>query len=96
MKTITEKLLRIDHHACEEGYQWWLDHNKPTDVISTTKSLAQDNHFDWANWLIVRFMNHDQKIKYAIYAAEQVVSIYEKNIQMTIGHAKRFKLQKII
>jgi hypothetical protein len=75
---ITEKLLRIDNHACDSGYQWWLDNKKPSEGIPTLKKLIKDNHNDWANWLIVQLMNHDQKIRYAIYAAEQVINIYEK------------------
>jgi hypothetical protein len=75
---ITEKFLRIDNHACDEGYKWWLDNNNPTDVIATAKKLNSDDHNDWANWLLVRFMTHEQKVKYAIFAAEQVIDIYEK------------------
>jgi hypothetical protein len=75
---ITEKLLRIDYHACDSGYQWWLDKGKPSDGIPTLKQLINDNHNDWANWLIVRLMTRENKIKYAVYAAEQVISIYEK------------------
>jgi hypothetical protein len=75
---ITEKFLRIDNHACDRGYQWWLENDKPTDVIATAKRLNSDDHNDWANWLIVRFMTHEQKVQYAIFAAEQVIDIYEK------------------
>ena len=75
---ITEKLLRIDYHACDSGYQWWLDKDSPHDGIPTLKKLIKEDRNDWANWLIVRLMTHDQKVRYAIYAAEQVLSIYEK------------------
>jgi hypothetical protein len=75
---ITEKFLRIDNHTCDRGYQWWLENDKPTDVIATAKRLNSDDHNDWANWLIVRFMTHEQKVQYAIFAAEQVIDIYEK------------------
>ena len=75
---ITEKFLRIDNHVCDEGYKWWLYNEKPTDVIATAKKLNSEEHNDWANWLIVRFMSNEQKVQYAIYAAEQVIDIYEK------------------
>jgi hypothetical protein len=42
-------------------------------IKSKDKSNVQD-----CNWLIVRKMTHKQKIQYAIYAAEQVIEIYEK------------------
>ena len=75
---LTEKFLRIDNHACEEGYQWWLDNDQPSDLLPTLYKLTEDNHNDWANWVIVRFMTHEQKVQYAIFAAEQVIDIYEK------------------
>ena len=75
---ITDKFLRIDNHACDEGYKWWLDNEKPTDVISTAKKLNSEDHNDWANWLIVRFMSNEQKVQYAIFSAEQVIDIFEK------------------
>ena len=75
---ITEKFLRIDNHACDEGYKWWLSNEEPTDVIATAKKLNSDGHNNWSNWLIVRFMSHEQKVQYAIFAAEQVIDIYEK------------------
>ena len=75
---ITERFLRIDNHACDEGYQWWLDNEEPSDVITTAKKLNSDGHNNWSNWLIVRFMSHEQKVQYAIFAAEQVIEIYEK------------------
>ena len=40
--------------------------------------LIKVKRLDWANWLVVRLMNHEQQIQYAIYAAEQVIDIYEK------------------
>ena len=36
-----------------------------------------DDHFDYANWLVVNLMNRDQQIQYAIYAAENVLHIFE-------------------
>jgi hypothetical protein len=75
---ITDKFLRIDNRACDSGYQWWLENDKPTDVITTANKLNSEDHNDWANWLIVRFMTHEQKVQYAIFAAEQVIDIYEK------------------
>jgi len=52
------------------------------DNIDAIK-LIQDEiktkeHLDWANWLIVRIMEYKQYAAYAIFAAEQVINIYEK------------------
>ena len=45
--------------------------------LELIKKLAE-YRFDWANWLIARIMNKKQKVSYAVFAAEQVIDIYEK------------------
>ena len=47
------------------------------DTIKVLQGAMEINKFDWTNWLIVRLMNRKQKIQYAIFAAEQVIGIYE-------------------
>src|SRR3990167_4495114 len=42
------------------------------------KTMMKHDHHADANWLIVRFMSHKQKVQYAIFAVEQVLWIYEK------------------
>ncbi|AZF89938.1 hypothetical protein [Methanosarcina virus MetMV] len=92
---ITEEFLK-DIHPCDEGYQWWLNHGRPADSQATLETLIADEQENWANWLIVRLMNHKQKIAYAIYAAEQVISIYklkypdDNRPQKAIDAAKKF------
>jgi len=43
--------------------------------------MIKKKKLDWASRLIVRVMTRPQYLKYAIYAAEQVIDIYEKNNQ---------------
>jgi hypothetical protein len=62
--------------ACREGEEWFSAQTE-TDGIKVVKKLI-DVNINWANWLVVRLMTHKQKIQYAIYAAEQVIEIYEK------------------
>jgi hypothetical protein len=47
-------------------------------VVETIKHLIKEDKLDWANWLIVRTMKYKQYVSYAVYAAEQVIDIYEK------------------
>ena len=72
---ITDKWIK-NKRPCEEALKWW----DKTERNSTTilKNLIKEEHYDWANWFIVRLMTHDKKIRYAIYAAEQVIDIFEK------------------
>ena len=42
------------------------------------EKLIKEKHLDWANWTIVRVMDYKQYVSYAVFAAEQVIQIYEK------------------
>jgi len=78
MKTITKKFLE-SHNACQSGMEWVTD-NKLIGLSAKDflNKLIESDKLDWANWLIVRVMNKKQKVQYAIYAAEQVIDIFEK------------------
>ena len=73
---ITEKWLK-EQSACTEGTQWFLA-QKETDSVKVLRSLIKEGKLDWAHWTICRVFNRKQKIRYAIYAAEQVIDLYEK------------------
>jgi hypothetical protein len=62
--------------ACALGKKWFLA-QKETDSVKLVKILAKKN-YDWANWLIVRLMTHQEKIQYAVFAAEQELTVYEE------------------
>ena len=73
---ITEKWLK-EKQACPEGIVRFNAQDE-TDGIKIVKKLMPEKKLDWANWLIVRLMDYNQNVAYAIYAAEQVIDIYEK------------------
>jgi hypothetical protein len=78
MIKITKQFLR-KHDACTDGYKRFFElFPKGTDVLTGVKGLIKDDKLEWANWLICRCFNRKQKIQYAIYAAEQVLYIFEK------------------
>ncbi len=66
--------------ACPDSLVEFNAHPKKwsVDGISAVKKLIKLKKLNWANWLITRLLTHEQQIKYAIYAAEQVIEIYEK------------------
>ena len=72
---ITKKWA-ISNNACQGGVDWLLG-QKETDGEKLVAKVMSHN-LDWANWLVVRLMTHKQQIKYAIYAAKQVIDIYER------------------
>ena len=73
---ITKEWLE-EESACSEGKEWFLN-QKETEGKKVCLKLIKADKLDWANWLVVRLMNHNQQIQYAIFAAEQVIEIYEK------------------
>jgi len=74
-KITTEYLNKIN--ACKKGIEH-VSHYKNKETIAVLKYLIKDDKLDWASWLICRVFNKKQKISYAIFAAEQVIGIYEK------------------
>ena len=78
MENITKKWLQ-EKSACSEGVKWFLD--KRIEDISgdlLVDMLMNEDKFQWANWLIVRIMDYKQRVQYAVFAAEQVLDIFEK------------------
>jgi hypothetical protein len=63
--------------ACPNGIAWF-EKRDDVEPLAVLKALIADNKPDWANWLIVRVMTRPQYLAYAIFAAEQVIDIYEK------------------
>lgn len=74
MKITKEWLFK--KNACEEGQKWFFEQNE-TDLILVIKKLEKEGRWTWANWAIISAIENDNAIRYAIYAAEQVLHIFE-------------------
>jgi hypothetical protein len=61
---------------CQEALAMW--DRKVKDPIKILKWLIKIKKYDWANWFIVRVMEYKDYVSYAVFAAEQVIDIYEK------------------
>ena len=77
MKTITIEWLK-SKDACHDGLDWFVEQGKEVEPIPLLNLLIEENQLDWANWLIVRVMEYKQYVSYAVFAAEQVIDIFEK------------------
>ena len=75
---LTKQFL-TKNEACSDGVEWAIE-NKQIGLsgVAVLNKLIENKKLDWANWFIVRIMSRKQKLKYAIFAAEQVIEIYEK------------------
>jgi hypothetical protein len=73
---ITAEFLQR-HNACEDGYAWWL---KNCEGLPDFEQIEKVKNHDlkWCNWLIARLMTKEECVKYAVFAAEPVIDIYEK------------------
>ena len=76
MKITQEKLK--EWSACANGYKWacGILKDKPMAVKEFIKITAE-HRLDWANWVICRVFDKPNKVRYAIFAAEQVIHLFE-------------------
>ena len=63
--------------ACEESVNRFRTEHCDT-VEQAIKMMMKEKLYDWCNWLLSRMLSNDDKIRYAIFAAEQVIDIFEK------------------
>ena len=80
MKEITVEYLE-SIRACSHAIEWVRENQSKfnkNNLPYVIRKLIQLKQVDYANWLITRSMSKVQNVKYAIYAAEQVLHIYEK------------------
>ena len=73
---LTEEWLK-EKGACADGVDWFKS-QKMREAIPVLCALIAENKLDWANWTIIRVMSRPQCLAYAIYAAENVIEIFEK------------------
>ena len=77
MEKLTKKWLE-DNDACKEAVEQWEKEGCEPDVMKVLHRCIEIKRCDWGNWLIVRHMTYKQYVSYAVYAAEQVIDLYEK------------------
>jgi hypothetical protein len=79
MRITLKKLIQLN--ACDDAVREFAE-QKETDPIKLINKMIKtndDKYLSWSNWLIVRCMKYKQYVGYAVYAAKQVLSLYEKD-----------------
>jgi len=78
MKLTKDMLLKMN--ACTPGFDWFNRQNE-TDVgklIQLAIDNLDDDVFGFANWGIARLLDKTNKIRYAVFAAELVLPLFEE------------------
>ena len=74
--------MLTDLSACEEAIDWFVenceDNCSTEEAVDTLIKSKHKQAFEWSNWLMVRLLNDANKIKYAVFAAREVLPIFEK------------------
>jgi hypothetical protein len=63
--------------ACEESIERFGKEYCFT-VEQAIKMMIKEKLYDWCNWLLSKLLSEDDNIRYAIFAAEQVIHIFDK------------------
>ena len=63
--------------ACKEGVKWYLK-QKTTDAKTLFDRAIKDEKLGYIDWCLVKKMTKKQRIMYAIFSAEQVIDIFER------------------
>lgn len=74
MKITVEWLLK--EGACPTSIGMFAAQSE-TDGIKLVEKLVAKRRYEWANWLLAKLLSASGCVAYAIYAAEQVLPIWE-------------------
>ena len=78
---ITKEWLN-KNNACLEGIEYCEEKRLiglPAEEF--IEKLIEAKKLDWANWLVAHSLGKIDKVRYAVFAAESVLPIYEENYQ---------------
>lgn len=73
---ITKRWLK-NRNACSDSFQWFLEQNI-TDAKGLFDLALKEKRYSDINWVLTRKMNKKQLLRYAIFAAELVISNFER------------------
>ena len=73
---ITLDFLEKEEACC--GGVAWFKAQKKTSLDDVVSKLAEEGKIDWANWLLCHVFSHEQKVQFAVFSAEQVIHLFEK------------------
>jgi hypothetical protein len=63
--------------ACGDGIEFYKKVGQPDNIQDCVKLAIENNNYRYANWFITRILKKLELVKYAVFAAEQVLYLYE-------------------
>lgn len=72
---ITKQWLE-ERYAIKEWIEWFINQKENKGIKLIEKSMNYDAQF--SNWILVRMMNYEQYVSYAIHTVEMALPIFEK------------------
>lgn len=86
------KVELIKLNACKDGVNWF--ENNGSESLLKSLNDVLDYNSSYAIWLIDQLLNDHQKYELCVYAAEQVLNIYEEKCPSDIAPKKALDAAK--
>lgn len=68
----------VDLGACKEAIAYFEENKMEGKSLKTCiRKALKDGHWDWCNWILLRLMTYENQLKYAIFAIELIIDVYE-------------------
>jgi len=94
MKITLEWLKK--YNACGEGVEWFKYQQIEDSGEIINHFIKLGEHFDWADWLIIRLLPQREAVMYEIFKAEKYIDLFKKmypdnlDPQIAIRSAKKW------
>jgi hypothetical protein len=73
---ITKRWLK-KWDACDDEYEWYIA-QKTEDAEKLYRVSLKEKKYSAINWVIARKLKKIDRVRYALYAAKQVIDVFEK------------------
>ena len=96
MKKVTVKWLEKKEACTTRDQNIYYTKKGKENIFKILNILIKEKRFDWANWLITRYMNKKQNVQYAIFASVLSLNNFEsrysddKRPRLAIEAAKNY------
>lgn len=97
---LTEEFLR-SFNFCNKGLDYWKKSGEK-DLCDFMSKCLDDDHWDWAIWVLIKSVKTDILVDLAVFSAQSVAHIFneryqnDKSVSKCIDAIKKFRKGKIL